>query len=123
MKVGWEKLTFSSKIKIRKPNWVVGDTKYTTQNSPSFDKPEHIIQISSYSEWIENEQGEIPDHMWLILGNKEEKKYKTREYKLIFKDTKKSTINSYQAIKKIYILKGATFVTYVTGLMSVKKSG
>ena len=74
----------NKKTKLGSWGYEVYDTKLS-----SFDKPEHIIQISSYSEWIENEQGEIPDHMWLILGNKEEKKYKTREYKLYFQRHKK----------------------------------
>ena len=55
----------------------------------SIAKPEHIIQISSYTEWIKKEQDLMPDYMYLILGNGEKIKYKTRDYQLYFQNHKK----------------------------------
>ena len=47
------------------------DTKLST-----IAKPEHIIQVCIYSEWIAKQQDdELPDFIYLILGDGEEKKY------------------------------------------------
>jgi|ETNmetMinimDraft_20_1059909.scaffolds.fasta_scaffold04374_3 uncharacterized protein len=84
----------NKKSKLGSWGYEVYDTKLS-----SFAKPEHIIQISSYSEWIEKEQGEQPpDFMYLILGNVDVKKenwekknkYKTRDYQLYFQKHKEN---------------------------------
>ena len=71
---------------------------YDTKLS-SIARSEHIIQISIYSEWIAKQQdNELPDFMYLILGNVDERKknwekeneYKTRDYQLYFQKHKEN---------------------------------
>jgi uncharacterized protein len=82
--------------KSKKDKWKyeVYDTKLS-----SLARPEHIIQISIYSEWIAKQQdNELPDFMYLILGNVDVKKedwekknkYKTHEYQLYFQKHKEN---------------------------------
>jgi len=73
---GWHgEIDFLIKDKIKKTKnnkwkYEVYDTKLST-----IAKPEHIIQICIYSEWIAKQQdNELPTFMYLILGNEAEKK-------------------------------------------------
>ena len=89
---GWHgEIDFLIKNKNKKGKWTyeVYDTKLS-----SVAKPEHIIQISIYSEWIAKQQdNEWSDFMYLILGNEEEKKYKTQDYQIYFQKHKENYLN------------------------------
>ena len=63
----------------------VYDTKLTTM-----PKPEHIIQICIYTEWLKIMQsGLLPEKMHLILGDKKNMvSYKVRDYQLYFQRNK-----------------------------------
>ena len=86
---GWHgEIDFLIKNKNKKGKWTyeVYDTKLS-----SVAKPEHIIQISIYSEWIAKQHdNEWSDFMYLILGNEEEKKYKTQDYHVYFQKQKEN---------------------------------
>ena len=76
----------NKKSKKGKWKYEVYDTKLS-----SVAKSEHIIQISIYSEWIAKQQdNEWSDFMYLILGNEEEKKYKTQDYQIYFQKHKEN---------------------------------
>ncbi len=89
---GWHgEIDFLIKNKNKKGKWTyeVYDTKLS-----SVAKPEHIIQISIYSEWIAKQQdNQWSDFMYLILGNEEEKKYKTQDYQIYFQKHKENYLN------------------------------
>ena len=63
----------------------VYDTKLTTM-----PKPEHIIQICIYTEWLKiMRSGLLPEKMHLILGDKKNTvSYKVRDYQLYFQRNK-----------------------------------
>tara|TARA_B100000767_G_scaffold97193_1_gene93290 strand:+ start:215 stop:3649 length:3435 start_codon:yes stop_codon:yes gene_type:complete len=63
----------------------VYDTKLTTM-----PKPEHIIQICIYTEWLKTmRSGLLPEKMHLILGDKKNTvSYKVRDYQLYFQRNK-----------------------------------
>ena len=76
----------NKKSKKGKWKYEVYDTKLS-----SVAKSEHIIQISIYSEWTAKQQdNEWSDFMYLILGNEEEKKYKTQDYQIYFQKHKEN---------------------------------
>jgi len=87
------------KTKLGNFGYEVYDTKLS-----SLEKTEHIVQLNIYNEWLEKLQGEnekAPDNMWLVLGNKEnKKKYKVSDYQLYFKKNKDKYINFLNSDKK-----------------------
>ncbi|MDC0054427.1 TM0106 family RecB-like putative nuclease [Candidatus Pelagibacter sp.] len=92
---GWHgEIDFLIKDKIKKTKnnkwkYEVYDTKLST-----IAKPEHIIQICIYSEWIAKQQdNELPTFMYLILGDEAEKKYKLKDYLLYVQKHKESYLN------------------------------
>ena len=74
----------------------VYDTKLTTM-----PKPEHIIQICIYSEWLKFVQGNLlPEKMHLILGDrKNTESYKVHDYQLYFQRNKTKYLN-FLSLKK-----------------------
>ncbi len=79
----------TKKTKKGKSIYEVYDTKLS-----SFPKTEHIIQICIYSDWLANfhHDGELSEHMYLILGNGKEKKYKINDYFNYYKKNKSNYI-------------------------------
>jgi len=99
----------NKKTKNGKCRYEVYDTKLS-----SVPQTDHITQISLYSEWIATQQdNELPDFMYLILGikNKEKKitkleideevkKYKTLNYQLYFQKNNANYIKFLENDKK-----------------------
>ena len=99
----------SQKTKSGKWKYEVYDTKLS-----SIAQTDHITQISLYTEWLATQQDdEIPDFMYLILGikNKEKKinilkideevkKYKTLNYQLYFQNNNANYIKFLESDKK-----------------------
>ena len=99
------------KTKNGKCRYEVYDTKLS-----SIPKTDHIIQISLYSEWIATQQdNELPDFMYLILGKKKKdnekknsvikideeiKQYKAQNYQLYFKHNEANYIKFLDSDKK-----------------------
>ena len=97
--------------KTKKGKWrfEVYDTKLS-----SIAKTDHITQISLYSEWIATQQdNELPDFMYLILGIKDKEKknnrikideeikqYKTQNYQLYFQNNEANYIKFLDSDKK-----------------------
>ncbi|MDC1054823.1 TM0106 family RecB-like putative nuclease [Candidatus Pelagibacter ubique] len=99
----------NKKTKNGKCRYEVYDTKLS-----SVPQTDHITQISLYSEWIATQQdNELPDFMYLILGikNKEKKitklkideevkQYKTLNYQLYFQKNNTNYIKFLESDKK-----------------------
>ena len=99
----------NKKTKKGKWRYEVYDTKLS-----SIAKTDHITQISLYSEWIATQQdNELPDFMYLILGIKDKEKknsrikideeikqYKAQNYQLYFQNNEANYIKFLDSDKK-----------------------
>ena len=99
----------NKKTKSGKWRYEVYDTKLS-----SIAQTDHITQISLYSEWLATQQDdEIPDFMYLILGIKDKEKksnilkideevkqYKTLNYQLYFQNNNANYIKFLESDKK-----------------------
>ena len=99
----------NKKTKNNKWRYEVYDTKLS-----SIAQTDHITQISLYSEWLATQQdNELPDFMYLILGVKDKKKennflkidqevnrYKIKNYQLYFAKNNANYIKFLESDKK-----------------------
>jgi predicted RecB family nuclease len=72
-------------------NWSyeVADTKFALA-----DKPNHIVQLSHYSEHVARVQGSWPDLMWILLANGERRCYRCDSYAAYYRHLKASFLQT-----------------------------
>jgi uncharacterized protein len=72
-------------------SYEVADTKLARKA-----KPKHVVQLCLYSELIRLEQGEYPEHAYVVLGDNSETKLRLRDY-LYYSDHAKTRFSGFVA--------------------------
>jgi predicted RecB family nuclease len=64
------------------------DTKLALRSKPYF-----LVQLACYAEMLEHVQGLLPTHVYVVLGNKQEDKFRTEDFFYYYQQVKQALIN------------------------------